>query len=174
MSLLTLESTRTQESTVRRYTQAERDVGVALAEEKGIKSAARELDVPYTTLHAWVRKARAPQPKVVAEPEAKAPPKKRGARRYTPSEKALILEDAAELGVSAAARKHGVTRFSIYGWRHKLRLAAQGEGESPTTGPDPAGDRHDKQPSRCQRGNPRVRVACQPGALDVTDRVEEL
>ncbi len=138
MSLLTLESTRPQGSTVRRYTQAEREAGVALADEKGIKPAARELGVPYTTLHAWVKKARAQQPKVEPAPEAKATPKKRGARRYTPSEKALILEDAAELGVSAASKKHGVTRFSIYGWRRKLRLAAEGKGESPTTGPDPA------------------------------------
>ena len=138
MSLLTLESTRTQGSTVRRYTQAERDTGVALAEEKGLKPASRELGVPYTTLHAWVRKARAQQFEDGPTAEAKAPPKKRGARRYTPSEKALILEDAAEFGVSAASKKHGVTRFSIYGWRRKLRLATEGKGESPTTGPDPA------------------------------------
>jgi len=111
---------------------------VALAEEKGIKPAARKLGVPYTTLHAWVRKARTQQPKVEPALEAKSSPKKRGARRNTPSEKAVILEDAAELGVSAASKKHGVTRFSIYGWRRKLRLAAEGEGESPITGPDPA------------------------------------
>ncbi len=35
------------------------------------------------------------------------------------------------------------------------------------------GDKKDKAPSRCQRGDPRVRVACQPGGLDVKDRVEE-
>ncbi len=35
------------------------------------------------------------------------------------------------------------------------------------------GDKKDKAPSRCQRGDPRVRVACQPGGLKVKDRVEE-
>ena len=138
MSLLTLESTRTQGSTLRRYTQAERDAGVALAKEMGLKSASQELGVPYTTLHAWVKRSRTQQPKDEPTPEAKASPKKRTARRYTPSEKAVILEDAAELGVSAASRKHEVTRFSIYGWQRKVRLAAAGEGESPTSGPDPA------------------------------------
>lgn len=44
----------------------------------------------------------------------------------------MILEDAAKLGASAAALRHGVTRFSIYSWQRKLRLAAEGEGEPPT------------------------------------------
>ena len=35
------------------------------------------------------------------------------------------------------------------------------------------GDKTDKQPSRCQRGDPRVQVACQPGVLVVKERVEE-
>ena len=36
-----------------------------------------------------------------------------------------------------------------------------------------SGDKTDKQPSRCQRGDPRVQVACQPGVLVVKERVEE-
>ena len=34
------------------------------------------------------------------------------------------------------------------------------------------GDKNDKAPWRCQRGVPRVRVACQPGVLEVKERVE--
>jgi transposase InsO family protein len=85
-----------------------------------------------------MRRAASQQPRGEPAPTAEPSPRKRAARRYTPSEKAVILEDAAKLGVSAAARKHGVTRFSIYGWQRKLRLAAEGEGEPPTSGPDPA------------------------------------
>jgi transposase InsO family protein len=64
--------------------------------------------------------------------------KTRVAKLYTPSQKALILEDAAKDGVTAAAEKHGVSRFSIYGWQRQVAKAAQGEGPSPTTGPAPA------------------------------------
>lgn len=57
------------------------------------------------------------------------------AKVYTPSQKAVILEDAAQDGVAAAATKHGVSRFSIYDWKRKVARAAAGQGPSPTTGP---------------------------------------
>lgn len=73
-----------------------------------------------------------------------APPKaevarahKRVARNYTPSEKAQVLEYAAAHGVSAAMKKFGASRFSIYEWKRKLTRAAAGEGPSPTSGPGP-------------------------------------
>jgi putative transposase len=62
---------------------------------------------------------------------------KRVARSYTPSEKAQALEHAAAHGVSAAADKFGISRFSIYDWQRKLKKAAAGEGPSPTSGPTP-------------------------------------
>jgi len=61
----------------------------------------------------------------------------RVAKRYTPSEKAVVLEDAARDGVTAAADKHDVSRFSIYDWQRKVTKAAAGEGPSPTSGPAP-------------------------------------
>lgn len=57
------------------------------------------------------------------------------ARSYTPSQRANALERAAQVGVTAAAEELGITRFAIYDWRRKVRLAAAGKGESPTTGP---------------------------------------
>ena len=36
----------------------------------------------------------------------------------------------------------------------------------------PTGDKNDKQPSRCPGGDPRVQTACQPGGLNVKERVE--
>jgi transposase InsO family protein len=62
---------------------------------------------------------------------------KRVARSYTPSQKAEALEHAAKHGVSAAADKLGISRFSIYDWQRKLAKAAAGEGPSPTSGPEP-------------------------------------
>jgi transposase InsO family protein len=62
---------------------------------------------------------------------------KRVARSYTPSEKAVALEHAAAHGVSAAADKLGISRFSIYDWQRKVAKAAAGEGPSPTSGPAP-------------------------------------
>jgi transposase InsO family protein len=59
------------------------------------------------------------------------------AKVYSPSQRALILEDAAKDGPSAAAEKHGCSRFAINAWRRKVALAAKGEGPSPTSGPDP-------------------------------------
>ena len=59
------------------------------------------------------------------------------AKSYTPSQKAVILEAAQSEGVTAAAEKHEVSRFSIYDWRRKVGKAAVGEGPSPTSGPSP-------------------------------------
>lgn len=64
-------------------------------------------------------------------------PRKRVARSYTPSEKALALEHAATHGVCAASEKLGMSRFSIYDWQRKLEKANAGEGPSPTSGVAP-------------------------------------
>lgn len=45
------------------------------------------------------------------------------------------MEVAARDGVSAAARKHGCSRFAVYAWLRKVERAAAGEGPSPTSGP---------------------------------------
>lgn len=63
---------------------------------------------------------------------------KRVARRYTPSEKAEILEYAAANGPAATHRQFGVSRFSIRDWQRKVAAAAAGMGPSPTSGPAPA------------------------------------
>jgi transposase InsO family protein len=76
------------------------------------------------------------------EPEPAVPVRRtlktRVAKVYTPSQKAVVLEDAAKDGVTAAAEKHGVSRFSIYGWQRRVVRAAAGDGASPTSGPAPA------------------------------------
>lgn len=62
---------------------------------------------------------------------------RRVGRRYTPSQIAQALESAARKGVAHAADELGMSRFSIYEWRRKAAKAAQGQGPSPTSGPDP-------------------------------------
>jgi len=62
---------------------------------------------------------------------------KRVARSYTPSEKAVALEEAAKHGVKAASDKLGMSRFSLYAWDRKVVKAAAGKGPSPTSGPEP-------------------------------------
>ena len=54
-------------------------------------------------------------------------PKKRPScgRRYSPAQKAQILQDALESDVEKAAEKHGCSTWSIYEWRRKQRLAAK-------------------------------------------------
>ncbi|MBW2464299.1 MAG: DDE-type integrase/transposase/recombinase [Deltaproteobacteria bacterium] len=61
----------------------------------------------------------------------------RPARRYTPSEKADILEYMGHEGVTAASKHYGVSRYSIYDWKRKVERAAAGKGRSPTSGPTP-------------------------------------
>lgn len=134
------------------YTTSERREALALADEVGPSEAARRLGIPAGSVSAWrsmARKAAAageawpktpePEPDVdgpMPEVPTEVTPK-RVARSYTPSARAEALELAAKVGVAEASRQLGMTRFSIYEWRRKQRLAAKGEGDSPTSGPDP-------------------------------------
>jgi len=142
--------------TRRRYSAKERAEIVADAEALGQSEAVRKHGVPQSTLSQWQRAlalaAVAAGVAAKSEPEASVPvstPSENGAatqtavkarrpaRRYTPSEKAEVLEYAAEHGVSAAREKYGASRFAIYDWKRRLAKAAQGEEPSPTSGPSP-------------------------------------
>jgi len=106
------------------------------ASEAGVKRAAASASTPPPSPSAATRaddSATSPSPTA----PVKRTPRSRVAKLYTPSQKALVLEDAAKHGVTAAAKKHGISRFSIYDWQRKLTKAAAGEGPSPTSGPAP-------------------------------------
>ena len=143
---------------LRKYTTQEKRAAVELADELGPAEAARRLMLPDGTVTCWRHLARkaaaagkawpsAPEPtpdedgsdeelaSALAEDEPKP---RRVARVYTPSQRAQALERADEKGVTAAAEELGISRFSIYEWRRKVKLAAEGKGDSPTSGPDPA------------------------------------
>lgn len=141
-----------------KYTTEDKQTAIELGEEVGPTKAARQLGFPPGTLTCWMYKARQAAargeewPTSLATPagddsdeigasvspadeDAKGSRSRRVARRYTPSEKAEVLEYAAEHGVSAAAEKFGASRYSIYDWKHKVERAAAGKGPSPTSGP---------------------------------------
>jgi transposase InsO family protein len=145
--------------TRRRYSANERAEIVADAEALGQSEAVRKHGVPQSTLSNWQRAlalaAVAAGVAAKSECEATAPVStpsenatatqatqtvkaSRPARRYTPSEKAEVLEYAAEHGVSAAKEKYGASRFAIYEWKRRVAKAAKGEGPSPTSGPSPS------------------------------------
>lgn len=151
-----------QAATRRAYTPAEKAAAVTLAGQKGVCVAARELGIPQSNVSKWAqshasmdRSAGTPNaeaeptdaggapPEAPATPPTAPPaepsPAKRGvARAWTPSQKANILEHAATHGVSSTAKKFRVSRFSIYAWQRRVKLAAAGKGPSPTSGPAPA------------------------------------
>ena len=96
---------------------------------------------------ASVAAAPAPEPPVPAPATAaspRAPSPANVAKIYTPSQRAQILEYAAEHGPTAAEKKFGASRFSIREWKRKTAAAAAGgTAPAPTTGPDtnPADER---------------------------------
>ena len=157
-----MDTTRGKRGQYGRYTAEERERAVGRAREIGLKVAATELSIPVSTLGRWVAQAnrcsdasQATETGVagkveagtgaveVGEEAAEVPVsfsrkgKGGAARRYTPSEKAAVLEHVAAHGVSKTAQRFGVSRFAIYAWRRKLDAAVAGEGPSPTGGDDP-------------------------------------
>ncbi len=141
----------------RKYTNAEKREALSLFEEFGLAGASARASIPRSTLAGWVRKAgRAsaegevwpplPEPEpdedgsdeelVAALSKDESKPR-RIAKSYSPSLRKKVLEEAAKLGITAAAKKMKVSRTAIYDWKRKQQLAEQGKGPSPLVGPDP-------------------------------------
>jgi transposase InsO family protein len=136
---------------IRSYTVEEREAALELAAKVGQKAAADELGIPKGTIGTWAYAARKRQREHSKPAEAKAatptadtsesprkPSRKLVARTYLPSAKAQALELAEQVGVSEAARQLGITRFSIYDWKRKARLAAQGQQQDSPVADDSA------------------------------------
>ena len=135
----------------RKYSPEERRLALADVMEFGQGGAARRHGIPVKTLGHWARteERRIEAPGEPAEPgselELRLRPamekgvagSRRVARVYTPSEKAQVVEYASAAGVSAASKRFGVSRFTIYDWLARVKKAAAGQGPSPTSGEDP-------------------------------------
>lgn len=146
----------------RQYTAAEQRKAIELAADIGPTEAGKRLGIPEGTAQRWVfnaRRAKAQGTEWPRRPESEldvdepsppagegangaaekdAPTVRRVARSYTPSERAEALELVAKVGVTETHKRLGMSRYSLYEWQRKAKLAAQGEGDSPTSGPDPA------------------------------------
>jgi transposase InsO family protein len=127
----------------RRYTREHREAAVTTAKAVGLRKASDEHGIPPKTIWNWVHGRSATGNEVAAKPDSDdaAPPtqpaRRDTQRRYTPSEKGVILEHAHAHGPTAASKELGVSRYSIYEWLRQERLAACGKGPSPESGPAP-------------------------------------
>lgn len=149
----------------RRLSAEEKAKAVSRSQQVGPHNAAREFGVLPATMRNWVCLARrsvgpdadssnqktqqvsrestvvstpapAPTPVPIPAPAGDQKPEN-VARVYTPSQKANALEAAAKHGISETHRKTGISRFTLYDWRRKARLAAEGKTtDSPVGGPD--------------------------------------
>lgn len=150
-----------------RYTSAQREQALLKAQEIGPSAAGKELGIPVGTIAYWQNQSKKQKPSEsippTADPSQRASDgtsssdpapsavtptvpestskqtvqERKVAKLYTPSERARALELADKEGVSAAATKLGITRFSIYEWRRRVALHAQGKtADSPVTGSD--------------------------------------
>lgn len=134
--------------TRRSYTTKQREAALASVEAIGLTPAAEEHGIPVKTIWNWARRngtstaRRTPgngsRPDETTTPESSVEPARGSTqRRYTPSEKATILEHAQAHGPTAASKEFGVSRYSVYEWRRQESKAGKGEGPSPTSGPAP-------------------------------------
>ena len=149
----------------KKYTTTQREAVLADVLTSGVIAAAKKHRVPQSCVSQWAAAAgvkrvaiQAPattssqiritspkeperaddaSPAATPMPNTKTARQPRVAKVYSPSQKAVVLEDAAKDGVTKASKKHGISRFSIYEWQRKLIKAAAGEGPSPTSGPAP-------------------------------------
>jgi len=148
----------------RQYTPEQRKGALRLAAELGTLAASKKLGIPASTISSWRRAERKAAAKAASPVKSaaetldsdsavriavdveteKTKDKARTAKFYSPSQKSKVLEYAAQHGVTAAERKFGVTRFSIYNWLRKATQHANGESSnSPVVGSDenPANER---------------------------------
>jgi len=142
-----------------RYTRSQRESALADVAVIGLSEASRKHGIPTSTIHTWQKGRRQAEAASRGEAESApagspvdAPPpeaeqaetpaeskelRPRAAKRYTPSQRGEILEDAGKLGVTEASKRHDVSRWTIYDWQRKVKRAADGNGPSPTSGPAP-------------------------------------
>lgn len=146
----------------RQYTHEEKARAVAQAEAEGCSAAARALGAPVSSVRNWMTRGIGnapptlptpvppPTPVVTQTPPVAAPPtptpvgspvkptaRARVAKIYTPSQIAQALERVAVIGVRPASLELDISRTTLRDWERKVAKAANGDGLSPTSGPDP-------------------------------------
>ena len=133
----------------RQYSRSEKRQVVSDARKEGVCAAARKHGISESNVSRWLSRWREERKGVGARRKksggkpartgsSSGTGRRRAAKRYTPSQVAEAVEYAAAHGVTAASRKLGISRFTIYEWQRKTEKAARGEAASPTGGPAPA------------------------------------
>lgn len=139
---------------VRRYTADEKKEILKKVEESGISDVFQKYNIPRSTIYTWLEQNRSDKQRELKpvksstanESEADTPPsldtikttqpkKRKIQKRYTPSQKAEILEYTEKHGITKTSNDFNVSRYSIYSWQRQVKLAANGQGISPTSGP---------------------------------------
>jgi len=132
--------------TPRKYTSGEKQAAIARTRVLGAARASAELGIPAGSLSCWLFKANRAERTAAKEGTGKSGSPDgqvsasgpHVARVYTPSEKARALEAVAKDGITVTSRNLKISVFSLRDWRRRVKKAAAGEGDSPTSGPDPA------------------------------------
>ena len=114
----------------RRYNQEQRRAVLAWEAKHGIDAAVSKFGVSARTVQAWherhpddVKEATQTSKKKRRQHKRSAAKRARHARRFSVAEKKVILEAAEADGVTAAAKAHNTSRYSIYEWRRRLKRA---------------------------------------------------
>ena len=137
----------------RTYTEQVRREVLADVPTMGVKAAAREHEVPPTTVQSWIDRGKAsggngakPAPSaavagatrrsVVERPASSASSRtgqkarpKRARRQYTEQQKRDAVVDVATLGVCGAAKEHGVSESNVSRWCKKYDATDDEESE---------------------------------------------
>lgn len=151
------------------YTPSQREQARLRADEIGPAAAGRELGIPPGSIAYWQNQERQRSAESQSKPVGgrrrahgsvscagsasssvarQLSAEKRVARLYSPSERARALELAAKEGVTAAANRLSISRFSIYDWRRRTRLQASGKNAG---NPSAAGQSEDQAGLRDRR-----------------------
>ncbi len=143
-------------SRVKRYDPEVKKAVIEEARRTTIKAAAQSWGIPigtvatwWTERHRWTeeepRAKRASTTKASGGAAAEStettqlrPHLPGHARRYSPAEKAKVLDFVAEHGYAETERVLGPCKQTVKRWQHQLRLAAKGKADDPTSGRDPA------------------------------------
>jgi len=113
-----------------RYNQKQRQAVLAWEAKHGIEAAVKKFGVSARTVQTWhdrhsddVKAATQKSTKQRKQRKQSAAKRARHGRRFSVAEKKVILEAAAADGVTAAAKAHNTSRYSIYEWRRRQKGA---------------------------------------------------
>ncbi len=109
----------------RRWSSKTKAAAAKWGREHGAAAAAAKFGMSERSVQLWMEAEATGGAATAGRTSGSAAPVLHGrkGRRYGVTEKEEVLREAARVGVSAAAEKKGVSRWSIYEWRRRQRGA---------------------------------------------------